>query len=260
MRSTKLLSSVLFWLPTVLFIAAWEAGSRLLTSVPSAGKVAIALLDLLREKAVYAGIGQTLGRSIASFAVAALVGIFFGAAIGAGGRFGDGFSALIDFLRSVPAPALLPVFMSLLGLYSGPKLMLAIFVCALVNIVYVSYGIRRESRSLRAEMGRLFGAGRWFLFIHVVLPGAIESIIAGLRVTLSLALVLSTLAELVLMTGGGAGVMIRISYEDREEARMFALILMIGVVGYLLNRLFTVLESNITRIYAPTRRFGATLV
>lgn len=242
-------NSALAIVPTALFVVLWAVVSLCKgpTLVPPPWDAGAALIALFRASDLYIAFFATLGKSLLSFALAALCGVAIGALPGSAGPLRSGLDGLVDFLRSIPAPALLPLFMSILGLYTMPKLALAIFVCTVVNIVYTSYGIRQEENSLHADMARSFGASRWFLYRQVLLPGAAAHVLGGLRVTLSLALVISTLAELWLMTGEGVGVMIRVAYEDRDRPAMYALILVVGLLGLGLNRSFLAIERRITR-------------
>ena len=237
-----------FWLayasPWILFFTAWQLAAELI-GIPAPSQVLMDAPSALSSAGILKAFGSTVGRSLFVFVVSAVGGALLAVLPGTADAARKGFEGLVDFLRSIPVPVLLPVFMGLLGLYQGPKVALAIFGCILVNIVYLSYGIRREMKSLRVRLAKGFGGSTWFVFSRVIFPATIEDLVAGLRVTLSLALVLSTLAELFLMTGIGAGVEIRLAYEDRDTVRMYTLIMLLGVVGVLLNRGFLLAERSV---------------
>ena len=240
--------SLLGLLPCIVFLAAWTVGSSMVASgaLPGPLPIAWALLEELTTSKCWIALGATSLRTLMSFVIAALLGIGLGIIPGRPGPLRDGTEAVIDFLRSIPGPALLPIFMTLFGLYAGPKIALAVFVCSLINAVYAGTGIRMAGRSPRVLMAESFGASRRTTFWKVIFPSALELIISGLRVTLSLALVLSVLAELVLMTGNGIGVLIRVAYEDRKVAEMYATIILSGGLGMLFNKAFVLAERSMT--------------
>lgn len=233
------------WAPAVLGVLLWSGLGWAFARVPSPLTVAGEVWALLGEGEAWRSYASTLARTLVSFVVAAVGGVSVGVALGSIREWGRGIEAVVDFLRSIPGPALLPVFIVAFGIYNGPKIALAVAVCVLINITYTTYGVRAEWRALRTEWFTAVGA-KWHRVLRMsVLPGAVLQISAGLRITLSLALVLSTLAEYVLMTGSGAGALIRISYEDDRVARMYAYIILLGVVGYGLNVCFVLTERKL---------------
>lgn len=242
------MSRLLVLVPALAALVAWQIGSITIGNgaVPGPLPVASAIWFGLQSEPWWGALGQTAARTVLSFLIAGILGVVIGILPGEHGPFRRGIDILVDFMRSIPGPALLPVFMTLFGLYSGPKIALAVFVCTLINVVYTGTGIKLAAKSLRVSAARSFGASRTFVFTQVIIPGALELIIGGLRVTLSLALVLTVLSELVLMTGEGLGVLIRIAYEDRRLPEMYGAIAVSGCFGTLLNAVFAVVERRTT--------------
>src|SRR6266849_2881406 len=101
----KRLPDLLFWVPTAAFIALWHLASVRIDSVPSPLEVLRVLIALLRQQSSYRNLTETVVRAISSFLVAAIIGLCLGTIGGTGKRLGEGLTALIDFLRSIPAPA-----------------------------------------------------------------------------------------------------------------------------------------------------------
>jgi ABC-type nitrate/sulfonate/bicarbonate transport system permease component len=228
-------------------------------NIPPPENVLVVMLGRLGEARAWIELGSTLQRTFLAFMVSAIGGIGIGAAMGALPALRAAATGFVDFLRSIPAPALLPVFIAALGLYDAPKIAFAVFVCLLINLVYTGYGVANEAASERAQWCRTITTSNVFLLRSVLLPGAVPYIIAGLRVTMSLSLVLVTLGEYILMTGQGIGVAIRIAYEDRQFEHMFATILILGIAGYIINVSFLVLERSVFRWFSPGRGRGVGL-
>lgn len=237
-----------------LALIGWLGGSAVLgpNTFPPPLPVMGELGDLLLSGALVEAFVGTLARTLASFTLAGGLGLFLGSVMAIPSVLGRSTELLVDFLRSIPAPALLPIFIAALGLYSAPKVAFAIFVAALVIAVYVAYGMRVEMASLRYRWLAMLQPSRRFLLQRVVFPGALPSALAGMRVALSLCLILSTLAEYVLMTGEGLGTSIRISYEDGHTEAMFATILLLGIVGLGLNGAWRLLEAKALAKYQFT--------
>lgn len=252
----KIKKIIILLLPFILLLIIWSIISGILKKdqIPYPWEVFIELILSFSGKEIYSGIKSTLGRTLISFFISAAIGTLIGSFMSTLPKIQKGLEAIVDFLRSIPAPALLPIFMVFFGIFTGPKIALAVFGCGLINIVYTYYGIRQESISVRTEMLKVINAPSWFIYTRVVFPGAIENIFTGLRVTLSLSLVLSTLAEYVLQTGNGVGVLIRINYEDGEYIYMYALILLLGILGYALNRIFQFIEVIVIKKRHPGKK------
>jgi ABC-type nitrate/sulfonate/bicarbonate transport system permease component len=96
------------------------------------------------------------------------------------------------------------------------------------------------------DTGRTFGLGRRRILWQIVLPAASPYIITGLRIALSIALILVTTAEMV---AGSQGLGFFILDEERlmHSSNMYAGIVIVAAVGYLLNRLFLAMEARLMK-------------
>ena len=93
------------------------------------------------------------------------------------------------------------------------------------------------------DTGRTFGLSSWRILWQIILPGASPYIVTGLRIGLSIALILVTTAEMI---AGSKGLGFFILDEERamNSANMYAGIVVVALMGYALNRLFLLLESR----------------
>ena len=103
-------------------------------------------------------------------------------------------------------------------------------------------GVRHIERTL-IDTGRTFGLARRRILWQIVLPAAAPYIVTGLRVSLSIALILVTTAEMI---AGSKGLGFFILDEERslQSSNMYAGIILVAVLGYLLNHLFLALEKK----------------
>jgi ABC-type nitrate/sulfonate/bicarbonate transport system permease component len=152
---------------------------------------------------------------------------------------------LIEFLRPMPSVAIIPVAILLLGI--GDSMIVAVTVYASVWPILINTidGVRRVDATL-IDTGRTFGLKRRQILWQIILPGASPYIVTGLRIGLSIALILVTTAEMV---AGSKGLGFFILDEERamNSANMYAGIVLVALLGYLMNRLFLALEAGAMR-------------
>ncbi|MGH7929468.1 MAG: ABC transporter permease, partial [Candidatus Binatia bacterium] len=96
------------------------------------------------------------------------------------------------------------------------------------------------------DTARTFGLGRWAILWHIVLPGAAPYIVTGLRISLSIALILVTTAEMI-AGSRGLGFFILDQERSLNTGNMYAGIIVVAALGYGLNRLFLTLEAKALR-------------
>jgi ABC-type nitrate/sulfonate/bicarbonate transport system permease component len=234
------------WLVFGLLLLLWECGSRsspkLQLYIPPVSEILVALGQLILSGQVTAHLLTTLRRFMEGYFLAAAIAVSAGVALG---YFRFAYSLLemlIEFLRPMPSVAIIPVAILLLGI--GDSMIVAVTVYAstwpiLVNTID---GVRHIERTL-IDTGRTFGLARRRILWQIVLPAASPYIVTGLRISLSIALILVTTAEMI---AGSRGLGFFILDEERslQSSNMYAGIILVAVLGYLLNRLFVALEEK----------------
>lgn len=183
----------------------------------------------------------SLKRVLAGWFIATFVGVAVGVAIGAYRPLAPYIDPLIHFLRSLPPPAILPVFLVLFGIGDRMKIIFIAFGVVWPILLNTVRGVRSVPE-LQLETGRVFGIGRVRQLFAIVLPAASPQIFAGLRIALSLALVLMVISELV-AASGGIGYEILQGQASFDFPNMWAGIVVVGVVGVTLNALLSAVES-----------------
>ncbi|GAB3869926.1 ABC transporter permease [Kibdelosporangium lantanae] len=212
--------------------------------------------QLFLTDAVYTHILPSLGRLLVGWLGAAAIGITLGIALGRS-RYGmDYFGPLFAFLRSIPPVLLLPFFMVLLGIESAEKITLIAFG-ALWPILLSSVDGARTVDQVKLDTARSFGVPRSQWILMVVLPAALPKIFAGLRVSLSLSLVLMIISELVASVSG-MGVQLVDFQRQYDYANMWALIVLLGILGYGFNSLLLLVERRVLS-WQPTRNSQQTV-
>lgn len=186
----------------------------------------------------------TLVQVLAAFGLAALGGTTLGLAMGSFRPVYQATMPLLDFFRSVPVTSLYPVFVLTLGIGALSKLAMALVAAVWVVALNTAYGVQHCS-PVRTQMATLYGASRSQIFILVRLFETLPQTAVGLRVALSYVLVVEILAEMFMGSTLGLGQRLTDAYTKYRIAELYAVILIIGLVGFSANRLFQSAEQRI---------------
>lgn len=194
----------------------------------------------------------SLGRLITGWLLAALLGIVLGVALGRSRRISDYVDPLLQFGRAIPAPALVPVFIVFFKI--GTPMQLATIVFGVVwPVLLNAIDGAREVDPLQVDTTRVFGMTAPLRLRYLILPAAAPKIFAGLRLSLSLSLILMVLSEMVGSTNG-IGYRLLISQREFDYGQMWAGIVLLGILGYVLNVAFLAVERRALGWHAGARR------
>jgi NitT/TauT family transport system permease protein len=154
------------------------------------------------------------------------------------------FSFVLDFFRSTPVTTLYPVFVLIFGIKHLSKVAMVAWGCFFVIALNAAYGAM-QAGTIRSQMARLYGASSFQIFRWITLFGALPQIIIGLRVALSYALIIEVLCEMFMGSQYGLGQRVTEAYTTYAIERLYAIILLVGTIGYALNRLFVFFEKRL---------------
>jgi sulfonate transport system permease protein len=231
------------WLP-IAGIAAWWHFSAHSKSFffPPLSKI----VDAFREQWLFAHFHSDLLPSLARFtaglAIAAVLGVALGLVLGLYAPARRALTPVVDFLRSIPAPALISVMILLVGFGNGMKVS-AIAFSSLFPILLNTIDGVRGVEPLQLDVAHVYGLTRRQRITRIVLPAALPQIFAGLRVSLAVALLVMTFSEMFAGTNG-LGFFITFAQETYRIPDMWAGIVMLGLVGYAVNLVFLAVEHR----------------
>ncbi|MBW4654941.1 MAG: ABC transporter permease [Kaiparowitsia implicata GSE-PSE-MK54-09C] len=188
--------------------------------------------------------GATVLRTFEAFIIAAVIGVPLGVALGSSERLYRSVEFLIDFFRSTPASALIPMFILFFGVSDFSKVIIAAFSALLLILFNSAYGVINAKRS-RILAAKVMGANRWQTFRDVLLWESMPQTFIGLRSGISIALVIVIVAEMFIGTNQGLGKRIIDAQQVLNVKDMYASILITGLLGYALNMLFLVFEKRV---------------
>ena len=203
-----------------------------------------ALVNGLSGGPLLADFGVTLWRTVQAFVIASALGVPLGIVLGSNEKAYRSVEFLIDFFRSTPSSALIPLFMMIFGVSDINKVAIAAFGAFLIVVFNSAYGVM-NARKQRVMAAKVMGASRWQVFKDVLVWESLQPTFVGLRSAVSMALVIVIVAEMFIGADSGLGNRIINAQQVMRVKDMYAAILSAGVMGYVLNVLFLVSEKKI---------------
>lgn len=198
---------------------------------------------LLISAKVFPDLWATLYRTILGFGIASFFGIIAGLVVGKYARIYKTFEIVIDFFRSLPATAMFPLFLLIFGIGSASKIAIAIFISFWVVLLNSAYGVIHSSKT-RTKVAKSLGATNWQIFKDITVMEALPQITVGLRTAISLSLIVVVVSEMFIGSSAGLGQKIYDSYLTYETVNLYAWLLIVGLVGYILNKFFVLFEKR----------------
>jgi ABC-type nitrate/sulfonate/bicarbonate transport system permease component len=189
---------------------------------------------------------------LAGFGLAVGTGVVCGLLVGRSRIVSELLTPGIEFLRAVPSPALVPVFLILLGTETTMRITLIAFGSIWPVLLNTIDGVRRmESGQL--DTARIFRIPRAATLVRVVLPSALPKICAGIRVAVATSVILMVVSELV-ASADGIGHQIVDAQQLFLLTDMWAGVLLLAVIGFSMNSLFSKLERRLLSWHFGARR------
>jgi len=228
----------------VLFLATWEVVGRrsdpILFSPPS--RVASAFVELSSSGRLWSALAVTLNVLIIGFVLSVLVGITVGVLLGRLPRVARVVEPYIDAIYATPRVVIVPLVILWFGVgYSG-RLFIIWIGTVIPIILNTAIGVRNVRKDL-LEVATAFKASERDVVRHVVLPGAVPYVIAGLRIAAGRALIGVVIAEIFLdLTGVGGIIQMEASYF--RTAPMLAGVVIFSALGVVMVGGFGTLESR----------------
>jgi sulfonate transport system permease protein len=186
----------------------------------------------------------TVWRTLEAFVISAVIGVPLGVLLGSNERAYRSVEFLIDFFRSTPSSALIPLFLLIFGVSDVNKVAIAAFGALLIVVFNSAYGVL-NARKQRVMAAKVMGASRWRIFCDVLVWESLQPTFVGLRSAVSMALVIVVVAEMFIGSDSGLGHRIIDAQQVLNVKSMYAAILSAGILGYLLNIVFLLLERRI---------------
>lgn len=231
---------------TLLFFAIWQAAvdlgvvNRIFVAAP------LAALDVMSDRlsncTMLKTVWTTGQRLLAGWTAAVVVALALGTAIGNSKRAYAYLSPMLEFFRPLPASAVIPVAALFLGLNAKMSTFVVAFGSLWPVLLAAMHGFANVPRELR-EVADTLEMSRARYIATVALPSASIDIMAGLRISLSLALILTVVTEMQASLPG-LGFEIFAAQRNFRSADLYAGLMTLGVFGYLVNHALLVAERR----------------
>ncbi|MFI6316013.1 ABC transporter permease [Nonomuraea sp. NPDC050556] len=189
--------------------------------------------------------GPSLARALAGWLAGALIGVAIGLAAGQWRAAAGYIDPPVQFLRSLPKPAIVPLFLLVFGAGDVMRVGLITFGCVWPVLLNTLQGVRSVDPTY-LDTARAFHIPAARRVVRVVIPAALPQIVAGMRVTLSLSLILMVLSEW-LLADDGLGHFLITAQRTFEILDVWAAVVLLGLIGYLLNVAFLAVEKRVLR-------------
>ncbi|HRF10228.1 MAG TPA: ABC transporter permease [Xanthobacteraceae bacterium] len=185
----------------------------------------------------------TINRMIQGWFLASLVAIAVGSLIGVSPAARAYIQPTLEFLRPLPASAIIPVAISLFGLNASMVLGVVVFGAVWPTLLGTIHGFAHVEPRL-VEVSRLLQMSRWEFIYKIGLPNAVPDILAGMRLSLTVALILAVVGEL-LTAQEGLGTAVLHAARSYRAADLYAGILLLGLIGLISNYGLAIADKRI---------------
>jgi sulfonate transport system permease protein len=189
--------------------------------------------------------GATVERMIYGWVLASIAGIVIGALIGTSRLAREYVAPMLEIVRPVPVSAFMPVVMAFLGL-TGTMVLVVIAIGSIWPVLLATvHGVSSVEPRL-IEVGQSLRLNRFKTMWKITLPNARADILAGMRIGLTVALILAVIGEM-LTSENGLGWYVLQAARAYHSADLFAGVIVLGVVGLVSNLALQEIERYVLR-------------
>jgi ABC-type nitrate/sulfonate/bicarbonate transport system permease component len=220
--------------------------------LPPTTLILAALVQLLDESSMWRAVYDTVYVWAIGLAVASVAGIVVGMLLGSIEPLRRATSSTVEFLRPIPSVALVPLVVLVFGPRYESALVLVIYAAFWQVLVQTVYGVA-DVDPVVADTARSYRFSRWGVMRYVVWPTALPFVMTGIRLAATVALVLTVTAQLIIGTPG-LGQSIALAEAGGANARMYALVLITGLLGLAVNIVVRLVEKRILAWHMSFRK------
>jgi ABC-type nitrate/sulfonate/bicarbonate transport system permease component len=239
-----------------VLVVVWQglASARLISPVffPAPDRVWAEWWLQVREGTLWEPLAATATRMALGWLLASLAGVVLGALVGSSRRARELLMPLLEFMRPLPASAVIPVAILFLGLSDRMAVAVIAFGAIWPVLLATVHGFVTVEPQL-VELARTLCLRRCSVLRIVAVPSAVPDIVAGMRVSLAIALILTVVTEMqAAQTGLGQNILL--AQRSYRSAELYAGIVTLGLLGYALNQALARIEARWLRWRQPASR------
>lgn len=187
----------------------------------------------------------TLGRMLAGWLLASLLGIVLGLWIGSSATARAWLQPMLEFVRPLPASALVPPAIAVFGLSSGMVLFVVAFGAMWPVLLATVHGVATVHARL-SEVSAALQLSRAAFVLRIALPHALPDILAGMRLAMTVSLIVSVVGEMI-ASQSGLGQAILLAARSFRSSELFAGVILLGAIGVVSNTGLALAERRLLR-------------
>lgn len=235
------------WIVPAAVIVVWHlayvAGAINPILFSSPVKVVQTMWEALLDGTLLTHLGTSVGRWMLGFLIGGVLGLALGAVVGLSRFFERLLDPTAQMLRTVPIMGLVPLFIVWFGLGELPKIILIAFATFFQVYIQMYAGIRNIDRKL-IEVGRMYELKQGEMLRRIIIPGAMPSLLQGVRLGLGMAWLALVIAELT-GANSGVGYWMQMGREFMRIDIVLAALLIFAAVGKGVDSLVRLLERKL---------------
>jgi ABC-type nitrate/sulfonate/bicarbonate transport system permease component len=237
-RARHWLRGIARYLPVAILLLVWQVLVALdlidRTFLPSVGATVAALWELIRNGEIGLNLAVSMYRAFGGLAIGSILGVAIGLAMATSRQADRFFGPLVATTYSLPKSALVPLFILWFGIGDVTNILTVVLACLLPVIVSTYHGVQAVP-PLMVWSARAMGTPPYKILWRILLPGALLSILTGVRIALGFCFVLTISAEMI-AARSGIGKLIFLYGENGAYAHMFGGLLAVVIVAYVADR------------------------
>lgn len=243
------------WLPIALISAWWVSSADSENPYfPPLSIIWDRFIELWVSDQFMINVVPSLRNLAVGFGLACFIGIIGGSLLGGSKSLGRYFEPFIDFQRSIPAVATVPIFIVIFGLDAEMRIAAITFAASMPILIATIQGVRATDTTV-IETATVFRLSRSQILWRVRLPAAMPLIFSGLQVGLQIAFVV-TIASEYLGAGFGIGAFTLIAADSFLILDAWTGVILMGLLGYAINIIFDVVERFSLRWYIGQKKLA----
>ena len=237
------------WIVFAVLLGAWQVGSDLGAIsplfLPSPREIAMAFWSLVESGDLWRHLGASLYRLAWGWSLGTVAGLAVGFAVGMFTIARSVGLPLVSALFPIPKIALLPLFIIWFGIGEPSKVATIFFGVFFPTVINTYAGVDNVARGL-IRMGQSFGLPTAAIVWRIVLPGALPGILAGFRISASIAIILLVAAEMI-GAEWGVGALVLAAGNLMQTDLLLAGVMLLSLMGLVVSFVLTRLERRLLR-------------
>ena len=247
MRRLAQMSGAALFAAALLLLWQWLADREFISPVffPSPSRTLGELYHQIAQGQIRAPLQATVYRMFCGWALASLAGVVLGAAIGFSRAAREYLEPLLEFMRPLPASAVIPAAILFFGFSNAMTVAVIAFGAVWPVLLGSLHGFVSIEPQL-ADVAAVLRLPRAQAFVKIAVPNALPDILAGARVGLAIALILAVVTEMQ-ASQTGLGQNILLAQRSFRSPELYAGVVTLGILGFAINHALVLLERRLLR-------------